>query len=189
MAAKTQPGRATHRDVLDALPGVVAEVTNGVLRTQPRPAARHATAASVLGEELGPPFRPGRGGPGGWVILDEPELHLEADPDIVVPDLAGWRRQRMPEVPDTAYLTLAPDWVCEVLSPSTTAIDRAEKMPLYAREHVTHLWLVDPIAKTLEVYRIEGSSYFRASAWRDEAHDRAEPFEAIALELGLLWNG
>jgi Uma2 family endonuclease len=189
MAAKTAPKRATYQDVLDAPPGVIAEVIAGVLRTQPRPAARHATAASVLGEELGPPFPRGRGGPGGWVILDEPELHLGSEPDIVVPDLAGWWRQRMPEVPDAAFLTLAPDWVCEVLSPSTAAVDRAEKMPVYAREHVRHLWLVDPTAKTLEVFRLEGTSYLLAHVWRDETRVRAEPFDAIELELGLLWNG
>lgn len=190
MAAKSSPPRkATYQDVLDAPPHVVAEVIGGVLHTQPRPAARHATAASVLGEELGLPFRRGRGGPGGWVILDEPELHLGAEPDILVPDLAGWRRERMPEVPDVAYFTLAPDWVCEVLSKLTEATDCAEKMPAYARERVGHLWLVDPGAKTLEVYRLEGPSYLVVHTWRDDARVRAEPFDAIELDLRLLWNG
>jgi len=189
MAAKTAPPRkATYQDVLDAPPHVVAEVIAGVLHTNPRPAARHGTAASVLGEELGPPFRRGRGGPGGWGILDEPELHLGAAPDIV-PDLAGWRRERMAEVPDVVYFTLAPDWVCEVLSKSTEATDRAEKMPVFARERVKHVWLVDPVARTLEVYRLEGPSYLVVHTWRDDARVRAEPFDAIELDLSLLWNG
>ena len=88
--------------------------------------------------------QPHRGGPGGWILLDEPELHLHGD--VLVPDLAGWRRERMPELPDAAAFELAPDWICEVLSPSTAASDRAEKMPIYARERVAHVWLVDPIA-------------------------------------------
>jgi Uma2 family endonuclease len=187
MAAKPRAPRATYDDVLAAPPHVVAEVIDGVLHTSPRPTPRHAAAASVLGEELGPPFRRGRGGPGGWLILDEPELHLGAD--IVVPDLAGWRRERMPEVPDEVYFTLAPDWVCEVLSPSTEATDRAEKLPVYARERTRHVWLVDPRAKTLEVFRLEGPSYLLCKVWRDDACVRAEPFDAIELQLGLLWNG
>jgi Uma2 family endonuclease len=119
----------------------------------PRPASLHARAASSLGGELYGPFDRGRGGPGGWIILDEPELHLHGD--MLVPDLAGWRRERMPELPDASAFELAPDWVFEVLSPSTAATDRAEKMPIYAREQVGQLWLVDPIAKTLEACHFE----------------------------------
>jgi Uma2 family endonuclease len=189
VAAKTAPKKATYDDVLAAPDHVVAEVVEAVLYTSPRPALRHAAAASVLGEELGPPFRRGRGGPGGWVILYEPELHVGAEPDIVVPDLGGWRRERMPEVPDTAFVTLAPDWVCEVLSPSTAALDRTKKMPVYARERVRHLWLVDPKARTLEVFRLEGASYLVSGAWDGAARVRAEPFDAIELDLALLWNG
>ena len=133
------------------------------------------------------PFHRGRGGPGGWVILDldEPELHL--GPDVLVPDLAGWRRERMPTVPDVAAFELAPDWLCEVLSPSTVAVDRVRKMPVYAREGVTHVWLVDPLARTLEVFRREGPGDARVNAWADEDRVRAEPFDAIELELGILW--
>src|SRR5688572_17440640 len=134
--------RATYADFDAVPPNRVAEIINGELRTTPRPAPPHAEAASVLGGELHGPFRKGIGGPGGWRILDEPELHLQAD--ILVPDLAGWRRGRMPHLPQTAYFELPPDWVCEVLSPSTEAVDRADKMPIYAREGIPYAWLLDP---------------------------------------------
>jgi Uma2 family endonuclease len=123
--------KATSQDVLDADPNKIAEVIHGVLHVNPRPARPHAAASAALGEELGPPFKRGRGGPGSWIILDEPELHLGED--ILVPDLTGWRRDRMPYMSDEEpYFTLAPDWVCEVLSPSTGKVDRSEKLPLYA---------------------------------------------------------
>lgn len=127
-----------------------------------------------------------KGGPGGWVILDEPELHLHGDVDV--PDLAGWRRARMPELPDATAFELAPDWVCEVLSPSSAAIDRAEKMPIYARERVSHTWLVDPIAKTLDAFRLdEDARWLLLGAWRDDAKVRVDPFAEIELELAALW--
>ncbi|MEZ4227328.1 MAG: Uma2 family endonuclease [Polyangiaceae bacterium] len=178
--------RATYEDLVAVPSNKVAELIDGVLHAHPRPAARHTNAASVLGEELGPPFRRGRGGPGGWVILDEPELHLGAD--ILVPDLAGWRRERMPQIPDVAFFSLPPDWACEVLSPSTEAIDRADKLPIYARERVSHAWLVDPIARTLEVLRLDGDTYRVIGTWRESARVRAEPFDAIDLDLSLLWE-
>lgn len=177
--------RATYEDLLRVPPHLVAEIIDGVLHTQPRPAAIHAVAASVLGGELSGPFHRGRGGPGGWVILDEPELHLGAD--VLVPDLAGWRRERMPEVPDAAAFDLAPDWVCEVLSPSTEAVDRAQKVRLYARERVSHVWLLNPRGRTLEVLALDGASYRIASVFAGEASVRAAPFDAIELELGALW--
>jgi Uma2 family endonuclease len=143
-------------------------------------------AASALGEELGPPFKRGKGGPGGWVILDEPELHLRSD--ILVPDLAGWRVERMPEIGDEAYFTLAPDWVCEVLSPRTAEYDRTDKLGIYAREEVRWAWLVDPLLRTLEALRQDGGRWTLLGPWRDEALVRAEPFEAIELELAALWQ-
>lgn len=121
------------------------------------------------------------------MILFEPELHLGPEPDIIVPDLAGWRRERMPSVPHDAYLTVAPDWACEVISPSTEDIDRAEKMPIYARENVSHVWLVDPLLKTLEVFRLDGESYRMIHTWRGSVSVRAEPFDAIELEMAVLW--
>lgn len=172
---------------------VVAEIIGGVLHTMPRPARRHTIAASNLGEELGPPFKRGRGGPGGWVILDEPELHLGTMPDIVVPDLAGWRRERMPDAigDDSAppYYELAPDWVCEVLSPRTEALDRGEKMPIYARENVRDIWLVDPLEQTLEAFRLEHGRYVLLGVHHGAARVRVEPFDAIELDLAILWAG
>ena len=179
--------RATYADVLAQPAHIVAEVVSGVLHTTPRPRLRHAAATSVLSEELGPPFKRGRGGPGGWMILYEPELHLGDEPDILVPDLAGWRRERMPEMPDAPYATLAPDWICEVLSPSTEAFDRADKLPIYAREGVAHAWLLDPDVRTLEVLRLDGETYRLIRTWRGDAVVRAEPFDAIELELAALW--
>ena len=177
--------RATYEDLLTVPKNLVAEIINGQLTTQPRPASRHAWAASSLGGELHGPFVRGRGGPGGWIVLDEPELHLHGD--VLVPDLAGWRRERMPELPDAAAFELAPDWTCEVLSPSTAASDRAEKMPIYARERVANVWLVDPIARTLEAFRLEGDRWLLLGTWRDDAKVRVEPFEVFELELAGPW--
>lgn len=180
--------RATYEDVLRAPENQVAEVLDGVLHTHPRPAGPHARAASVLGMDLGNPFDRGKGGPGGWILLDEPELHLGPEPDVVVPDIAGWRRERMPEMPDAAAFTLAPDWACEVLSPSTEGVDRSVKMDLYAREAVRHLWLVDPRARMLEAYRLEQRAWLRLGTWVGDAAARIEPFDAIELEVGALWR-
>ena len=188
MVAKTGLKRATYADLALLPPNHVGEILRGVLHSHPRPALPHTVAASVLGDELGPPFFRGRGGPGGWVILDEPEIHLGAEPDIVVPDLAGWQRARMPEIPQSAFVTLAPDWICEVVSLSTEAIGRGEKLPIYARERVGHAWLVDPIIRTLEVFRLDGEGWRLAGTWRDDAKVRAEPFDAIELELAALWS-
>jgi Uma2 family endonuclease len=164
----------------------VAEIVRGRLVTHPRPASLHAAAASALGGELFGPFRRGRGGPGGWIILDEPELHLGAD--ILVPDIGGWRRERMPQMPHTAAFEIAPDWICEVLSPSTEAMDRADKLPIYAEHGVSHAWLIDPLTRTLEVFRLEGGRWMFLATHRDDALIHAEPFDAIELELGVLWE-
>jgi Uma2 family endonuclease len=177
--------RATYEDVLAVPDTMIAEILDGELFTQARPASLHARAASRLGAELDGPFDQGRGGPGGWVLLDEPELHLHGD--VVVPDLGGWRRERMPELPDAAAFELAPDWICEVLSTSTAAIDRAKKMPVYARERVGSIWLIDPVVKTLEAYRLEGGRWTLLGTWEGDARVRAEPFDSIELELGRLW--
>ena len=183
---RKRPARkATYRDVLDAPPHMVAEIVRGALHMQPRPAFRHAIAGSSLGMEIGGPFQRGRGGPGGWWIVFEPELHFGED--ILVPDLAGWRRERMPEPPDEAYITLAPDWVCEVLSPSTRKFDLEEKRPIYAREGVGHLWFVDPAARTLEAFALEGGEWTPAGAAREAEPVRLPPFEAVAFPLDALW--
>ena len=176
---------ATYED-LAALPEIVgAVIVNGELHASPRPAPAHTVAASVLGGELGPPYHLGRGGPGGWWILLEPELHLGAD--VLVPDWAGWRRERMPRQPETAYYPLAPDWICEVLSPSTSQLDRAKKLAIYAREGVAHAWLVDPLARTLEVLRLENGRWTILAVHIGAEVVRAEPFADIDLDLAALW--
>jgi Uma2 family endonuclease len=166
-------------------PNVVGEIVGGELYVSPRPASPHARASSRLNQRL-EPFDRGGGQPGGWVSLFEPELHLGED--VLVPDLAGWRRERMPEMPDIVGFTLAPDWLCEVLSPSTKALDRARKMAVYAREGVRHLWLVDPEPRTLEVYRLENGRWSLLGTHVGAVTVHAEPFEALALELGVLWE-
>ena len=182
----TPAGRATYQDVLDAPEHVVAEIIDGTLHTHPRPAPRHALASSVLTGRLGPPFHRGDGGPGGWWILTEPELHLGEE--ILVPDLAGWQRERMPELPDTAYFTLAPDWTCEVLSASTRKLDLVRKRPIYAREGVPHLWLVDPEERILEAFELHEGQWVLIASVQDDDPVSIRPFEAIAFSLGELWD-
>lgn len=177
--------RATYADLLEVPENRVGEIIDGELITQPRPAAPHARAASRLGVELGP-FDRNKGGPGGWIILDEPELHLHGD--ALVPDLAGWRRERMPELPDVAAFELAPDWVCEVLSPSTQSHDRVKKMRVYAREGVGHVWLIDPLAQTLEVYTAANGAWLRSQTAQGAEKIRAEPFSELELDLAALWE-
>jgi Uma2 family endonuclease len=177
---------ATYDDLLALPREKIGQLVFGVLHAHPRPAPKHAQAATTLGEELGPPFKRGRGGPGGWLVLYEPEVHLGRH--VLVPDLAGWRRERMPEMPvDKPYFVLSPDWVCEVLSPSTAALDRGDKLRVYAAEHVAHVWLVDPEALTLEVLELDGATYRLLDVFSGDAKVRAKPFDAIELELALLW--
>ena len=180
---------ATYQDVLRAPPHKVAEIIDGELILSPRPAGPHAAAATALGEELGPPFKRGRGGPGGWIILDEPELHLQGN--VLVPDLGGWRRETMGFVANEPFFTIRPDWVCEVLSRSTESLDRGEKIRLYARSGVISAWLVNPIARTLEVLRLSSEKpgeWLTLGVFRDDARVRAEPFEALELDLSILWQ-
>jgi Uma2 family endonuclease len=178
--------RATYEDLAGVAENLVAELIDGVIITHPRPASPHARASSRLGAELMGPFDRGKQGPGGWIILDEPELHFHGN--ALIPDLAGWRRESMPELPHAAAFELAPDWLCEVLSPGTMAHDRGAKLPIYAREGVSYVWLVDPLARLLEVFRLEGARYMLEGTWRDAASVRAVPFDAIELELGALWE-
>ncbi len=177
--------RATYQDVLDAPAHRVAEIVDGTLHTHPRPAMPHAHASSYLGGELIGSFGKRHGGPGGWWIVFEPELHF--DEDIVVPDLAGWRRERMPEFPDTAYVTLAPDWVCEVLSPSTRKLDLCGKRSVYAREGVAHLWLVDPLARLLEAFELRDGQWALTATAADADPVAIPPFDAVTFSLADLW--
>jgi Uma2 family endonuclease len=186
MSGRAAQRPATYADLLNVPEHLVAEILDGELYTSPRPAPRHAAASSGLGGVLHGPFDRGRGGPGGWRILDEPELHLGRD--VLVPDLAGWRRERLPELPETAFFALAPDWVCEVVSPSTASMDRVKKLRIYAREGIRYTWFVDPLAQTLEVLRLESDRWSIVMTAGAQESVRAEPFEAIELDLSLLWN-
>jgi Uma2 family endonuclease len=176
---------ATYEDLVKVPDICVAEIVDGELHVSPRPAPRHAVAGSSLGVLVGGPYQHGRGGPGGWWILGEPELHLGRD--VLVPDLAGWRRARMPRMPSTAYFPLAPDWVCEILSPSTASLDRVKKLTIYAREQVAHAWLIDPVARTLEVLRVEAGRWTILATHTGSEVVRADPFAEIELELESLW--
>jgi Uma2 family endonuclease len=166
----------------------VAEILDGELHVQPRPRVRHSRAASRLGARLGGFDQDNLGGPSGWVILFGPELHLGPGPDKLVPDLAGWRRERLPELPDAAALELAPDWVCEVISERTEVVDRTKKRRIYAREGVSHLWPVSPEQRMLEVFRLERGSWVLVDTFEGDAPVRAVPFDAIELPLGRLWE-
>jgi Uma2 family endonuclease len=182
----TVPRAATYEDLMKVPDNLVAEILNGELYASPRPSVSHAVASSALGSELGGPFHQGRGGPGGWWILFEPELHLGAD--VVVPDLSGWRRSRLPTLPDAAAISLAPDWVCEILSPSTEAIDRVPKLRIYAREGVPHVWFVNPRTRTLEVLRLVGATWMVVATHDGDVTITVEPFDALPFDLFRLWG-
>lgn len=175
---------ATYADLLAAPPHTIAQLVAGELHVQPRPAGPHSVFASGLGFDLGSPFQRGRGGPGGWNIIFEPELHLGAD--VVVPDLAAWRAERPPEL-DATYFTVPPVWVCEVISPSSGRLDRGAKADLYAKVGVEFMWLGQPLENLLEAYKLVDGAWLRLGAWVGEVNARIEPFDAIELELGPLW--
>ena len=179
---------ATYEDLCALPEHMVGEIVDGELFASPRPAPRHAFATSALGGGLNTLFGGGfggAGGPGGWVILDEPELHLGAH--VLVPDVGGWRSERMPVLPESAWFDVAPDWICEVVSPSTAGFDRVVKMPRYAEHGFGHAWLVDPISRTLEVFRLVEGQWTMVGAHQGGERVRAEPFDAVELDLSLLW--
>lgn len=183
-SAKSRP--ATYADILRLPENVVGEIVDGELVVSPRPAPAHALASSYLGGELSRPFGRGRGGPGGWLIVDEPELHLGAQ--VLVPDLAAWRRERMPELPTTPWFAVAPDWVCEVLSPSTALLDRTRKQEIYRSEGVTWLWFIDPVAHTIEVLNRAEAHWIVAGSFGGDGDTRIPPFDAVAIDVGALWD-
>lgn len=177
---------ATYDDLKAVPPHLVAEIVYGTLVTQPRPATPHIFSATSLSEELVGPFQKGRGGgPGGWMFGEKPELHL--GPHVVVPDLAGWHRERMSHLPSTAFIELAPDWVCELLSPSTVAHDRGAKRRIYGTYAVKHLWLLDPVARLLEVLELRDGQWVFMETFVDDSTVCAPPFEAISFPLASLW--
>lgn len=190
MTDSPKPGKraATYEDVLRAPDDRTAQVLEGQLILTPRPRLEHQTAAGALRGALDPFIRKpgGPNGPGGWWILMEPEVHLQRD--ILVPDVAGWRRDRMPEGPRGPYATLAPDWICEIISPSTAGHDRMVKMRIYARENVGHVWLVDPAMRTIEVFRLKGEEWVLAQTAFGSAPERLEPFAEVELDLSRWWG-
>ncbi|MCA1733676.1 MAG: Uma2 family endonuclease [Acidobacteria bacterium] len=185
MSEKAKRG-ADYADVVAAPEDRIAELVFGDLWLSPRPSVRHANATSLLASDLSEAFHRGRRGPGGWWIWFAPELHLRGD--VLVPDIAGWRRERLPELPEGVGIELAPDWLCEVLSPATERFDRYEKLPRYAEEGVAHLWLIDPIEKRLEVFRRVDRAWALVEEYRGAATVVAPPFEAVSIELAPLWG-
>ena len=182
-----EPARreATYAD-LQAVPAhLVAEIINGDLVTHPRPSPRHGVASSVLGMKLGNAFQLGGSGPGGWIFIDEPELHLGSH--VVVPDIAGWRRERFTAMPDTAYIEFAPDWVCEVLSESTEQRDRTSKRRIYAEAGIGHFWLIDPRFQLMEAFVLMDGRWLLAGTWSSDDIVSAPPFDAVAFSLADLW--
>jgi Uma2 family endonuclease len=176
---------ATYADLEAVPPHLVAEIVFGSLVTHPRPSGLHGAAALSLGDELLGPFQKHRGGPGGWVFIVEPELHL--GPHVVVPDLAAWRTERLPHHPPTPYISTAPDWVCELLSPSTENTDRGPKMRIYATYGVAHLWLIDPIDRRLEAYELREGHWLLHETYDGEVAVDAPPFGAVPFQLSALW--
>lgn len=178
--------RAGYQEILDAPQDMLAELVDGELHLQPRPGARHVRASSRLGALLTPPFELARGGPGGWVILDEPELHLGED--VLVPDLAAWRSATAGALDwELAYFEVVPQWVCEVLSPSTAGRDRILKLDLYHANRVEWAWLVEPIDRTIEVYAWSESGWVRTQTAMGGEPIALQPFSEVRLEVDLIW--
>jgi Uma2 family endonuclease len=176
---------ATYADIEALPPHVTGEILFGVLHTQLRPMPRHGNAANEVSGELWGPFGRGRGGPGGWRFLPEPELHL--GPHFIVPDIAGWRLDTLPKLPKTAFIETPPDWVCEVMSPSTRRKDRTDKLVIYAAFGIGHCWYVDPSLQTMEVFELTGSKWLLTATFKDADPVCAPPFEAHTFALDVLW--
>ena len=179
--------RATYEELLRVPDPMVAEIIAGALVVRPRPATRHAFTATEIAADLLPAFQgvSARSGPGGWWILPEPELHF--GDDVLVPDLAAWRCVRMPTVPDAAAIALAPDWLCEIISPSSARYDRVEKMRCYARAGVAWVWLVDPVARTFESFQLRSDHWTRVASHADREIVQAEPFDGVEVRLERWW--
>ena len=173
---------------LDALPpGIVGEIIEGVLYTMTKPRMRHQRTGTGIGGDLRGPFDLGRGGPGGWWIVAEPGIELPNDTKEISPDVAGWRRERMPEMPGDEPIRIVPDWVCEILSKTTRRHDQLVKMPYYAKVGVTYAWVVDLDARVLTAYRLEGGAWRVIGAYSDETEARIEPFDVVPLHVADWW--
>jgi len=184
----TEPARngAVYEDLLQIPENMTGEIIDGELIATPRPSRKHTGASSALGFELAPTYQFGRGGgPGGWIFIVEPEIGLGEH--ILVPDLAAWRKERFPYAEETNWISIPPDWVCEVMSPATYRIDRTRKMTLYARHGIPHIWLVDPLAETVEVFKLESGRWFFLAAFSGDEEMRVEPFDAVGIDLAHLW--
>lgn len=177
---------ACYEDIVNLPENIVGEIMNGQLETHPRPTPKHALAAGSIGDELISPFQKGNNGPGGWWILPEPECHLKEQ--VLVPDLAGWRKKRMPTLPETAWFDIVPDWVCEILSPSTSRIDRIVKMPIYAELEVNYLWLIDPVLQTLEAFELKNKHWVLMGSFADNTTLSIAPFAEHTFSLSVLWE-
>ena len=184
--AKPANRPATYEDLFGIPDNLIGEIFDGELITQPRPAPKHARAASAIGAILFNNFdyKP-RGDDGGWWILYEPECHLASD--IVVPDIAGWRESTMHSLPETAWFGIRPDWVCEVISPATGKYDRGVKREIYAREGVGYYWIVDPIERFVEVFVLQRGSWVLSETGFDQQLVNLVPFEALPFDLSVLW--
>jgi Uma2 family endonuclease len=178
--------RATYEDLLKVPDHLVAEIVDGELYTSPRPAFPRAFAAGALFGDLYPAFHRSRGGPGGWWIVFEPELHL--GDDVLVPDLGGWRREHLPAAPTGPWTDLSPDWICEAVSPGTARLDRMKKVPAYARENVQFAWIVDANVRSFEAFRLNSGGWAAIAKHLGNEVIRVEPFEAIEIDLTNLWE-
>ncbi|MEE4263944.1 MAG: Uma2 family endonuclease [Desulfobacteraceae bacterium] len=185
--AESAKKTATYEDLYKIPENMIGEIIDGELVASPRPSPEHSNAASSLGGEIVPPYRFGRGGPGGWIILFEPEIRF-SQTDLLVPDFAGWRKERFPGWPKENWFSVAPDWICEILSPATVRNDRIVKMAAYARYEVQHFWLIDPRDKTLEVFRLLSGQWVKLGGFAENDRVRAEPFQEVEIKLELLWT-
>ena len=183
--AQTAEKSATYADLEALPPHLVGEILFGRLITHPRPTRRHGGATSSLGAVVTTAHQFGADGPGGWIFVDEPELHL--GPHVVVPDVAGWRRERMTEPADQAWFEIAPDWVCEALSPRTEKYDKGDKRRIYSTYRVEHLWFLDPRARSLEVFRRQEQDWLLTHTFFENEQVKAPPFAEHEFSLGLLW--
>ena len=180
--------KAVYEDLFKLPENMTGEILEGELHATPRPHSRHGRVATRLSVRIAAPYDFGdSGGPGGWVIIVEPELMLGEH--VLVPDLAGWRQERLPSPPVNNWIDITPDWVCEILSPSTQSIDRVKKMPIYAAYGVAWLWLIDPIAKVLETFKLKEGAWTVLGNYAEKDVARAEPFPEAVIDLGELWWG
>jgi Uma2 family endonuclease len=173
---------------LDALPTTWrGEIIDGELHAFPRPSFTHANFEGSVLENLRSPFQRGRGGPGGWWIITEPGIQLARSPEFS-PDLGGWRKTRMPHPPRTGPVTVVPDWICEVLSPSTRNHDLVKKRRFYAEIGVAFLWYIDPPARALTVSKLQDGRWVELGVHGPDEKIRAEPFDAIEIDLAVWWE-